>query len=298
MTEPLAPPLVSIWMVTYNHESFIEKAIKSVLMQETNFEYKLLIGDDFSTDKTREICKRYQEEFPDKIRLFFHESNLGALQNGIYMYDQCFKSNSKYVAMLEGDDYWTDPQKLQKQVDFMESNDGYAAHTHNSEFIGARSGVFSRRPSGDLNASNLVGSRPFHSASLLFRRNVMEPPFIPSNILSGDRTLFLHLAGHGPIRYDDSPMTVYRKNEGGISGNVTVAQMKKDLNMISFFRKKKLKIPYLKLKRFIFETIILYPVNPKRTQLFFLYLRYFWYCLLTSNFNTKVHRSMLRKILK
>lgn len=119
-----------VWMVTYNHEAYIEQAIESVMMQETDFKYQLLIGEDCSTDGTRVICQKLKAKYPAKIELYLHENNRGANSNGVFMYEKCFQSDAKYIALCEGDDYWTDPLKLQKQVDFMEAHPDYGlVHT-------------------------------------------------------------------------------------------------------------------------------------------------------------------------
>lgn len=122
MVDSLHKSLVSVWMVTYNHEAYIEQAIESVMMQTTNFDFHLYIGEDCSTDNTGEICERLKTKYPKQITLVRNKKNLGANNNALNIYNLCFNSDAKYVAMLEGDDYWTDPLKLQKQVDFLESN--------------------------------------------------------------------------------------------------------------------------------------------------------------------------------
>ncbi len=114
-----------VFMITYNHESYIEQAIESVMSQRTTFDFKLYIGEDYSTDNTRAICAALKNKYPDKIDLFLNETNLGSQKNALNMYNLCYKSGAEYIAILEGDDYWTDPLKLQKQVDFLESNTDY-----------------------------------------------------------------------------------------------------------------------------------------------------------------------------
>lgn len=117
---------LAVYMITHNHELYIEQAIKSILSQKTTFNYKLFIGEDFSTDRTREICYNFKEKNPGKIELICSEENIGAKNNAIITFKTCFKSKAKYIALCEGDDYWTDPLKLQKQVDFLESNPNYS----------------------------------------------------------------------------------------------------------------------------------------------------------------------------
>lgn len=116
-------PLVSVHMITYNHERYISRAIEGVLMQKTNFIIELIIGEDFSKDSTRSICEKFAKQFPEIIQLLPSIQNLGMEANSIRTLKAC---KSKYVATCEGDDFWTDPYKLQKQVDFLETNSEYA----------------------------------------------------------------------------------------------------------------------------------------------------------------------------
>ena len=104
---------VSVVMLTYNHEKYIAQAIESVLMQETDFHYEIVIGEDCSTDRTREIVIEYQKKYPDKIRTLLHAKNIGGNANYRQTYSEC---NGDYIAFLEGDDFWIDRKKLQKQI--------------------------------------------------------------------------------------------------------------------------------------------------------------------------------------
>ena len=118
----LKNPLVSVQMITYNHEPHIAQAIEGVLMQETDFSIELIIGEDCSTDRTRDIVLDYQKKYPEIIRVVTSEHNVGMIKNGWRTNKAC---RGKYIAFCEGDDYWTDPLKLQKQVDFLEVNPDY-----------------------------------------------------------------------------------------------------------------------------------------------------------------------------
>src|SRR5690606_9560707 len=110
---------VSVWMITYNHCAYIEQALDSVLCQETDFPFEIVIGDDCSTDGTREVLLRYASSNPARIRLILHERNVGMIANQNAVFDAC---SGEFIAMLEGDDYWTDSSKLQRQVDAMREN--------------------------------------------------------------------------------------------------------------------------------------------------------------------------------
>ena len=121
-------PLLSVCLITYNHVNYIRQAIESVLMQEVDFSWELIIADDYSTDGTREILLEYKNKYPEFIKLILQEKNVGPAQN---WKDLITKPNSKYIAYFEGDDYWIDPLKLKKQVGFLEANSDYGlVHTH------------------------------------------------------------------------------------------------------------------------------------------------------------------------
>lgn len=117
-------PLVSICCQTYNHKNYIRKAIESFLMQKTNFPIEIFLRDDASTDGTAEIVKEYSEKYPDLINPLIYTEN--QWQKGVSpFFDNAKRARGKYIALCEGDDYWTDPYKLQKQVDFLENNPDY-----------------------------------------------------------------------------------------------------------------------------------------------------------------------------
>jgi len=115
-------PLLSVCLITYNHVSFIRNAIEGVLSQKVNFLYEFIIADDFSIDGTRAILIEYQKQYPKLIRLILQEKNVGAAEN---WFDLIKSPKAKYIAYFEGDDYWIDEFKLQKQVDFLQANQQY-----------------------------------------------------------------------------------------------------------------------------------------------------------------------------
>lgn len=115
-------PLVSVGVFTYNQEQYIEHCLDSILSQNTTFEYEIIIGEDCGTDKTRSICIDYQKRFPEKIKLLLHDENHGMLTN---FSEVCKLMRGKYMADMDGDDYWVDELKLQKQVDYMEAHPEY-----------------------------------------------------------------------------------------------------------------------------------------------------------------------------
>lgn len=213
-------PLVSVWMITYNHEPYIAEAIEGVLMQKTDFPIELVIGEDCSTDRTREICIAYQRKHPDIIRLLMNEKNIGMMPNFIKTMEAC---QGKYIALCEGDDYWTDPLKLQKQVDFLEGSPDFVGAFHDSIILDEATGteqlrignaVIDEEP--DLDSIILKNNIP--TASLLFR-NVFTSDFWSKQfeaIAKGDYLLVVLLARYGKFKYFNPPMSVYRVHAGGV----------------------------------------------------------------------------------
>ena len=112
-------PLVSVIVITYNQEKYIRECIESILAQKGDFEFEIIIGEDCSTDKTREICKKLQAQNPQHIKLLLQDNNQGLMKNYLSTLELC---RGKYIAQIAGDDYWNNPQKLQKQIDILEKN--------------------------------------------------------------------------------------------------------------------------------------------------------------------------------
>ncbi len=131
---------LSVCVPTYNHEQYIGQMLDGAFMQQTNFEFEIVIGDDASTDATPDIIREYDAKRPGIIRAFLHSENQGPKEprefagrnNVLQLLKAC---KGEYVAMCEGDDYWTDPLKLQKQVDFLDANPDFAVCHHNMEVI-------------------------------------------------------------------------------------------------------------------------------------------------------------------
>ena len=132
-------PLVSVCVQTYQHVNYIEHCLDSILMQQTDFDFEILLGEDASNDGTREICIEYAEKYPNKIRLFLHqrENNIeilgGQLFDVNFMYN-LYSSKGDYIALCEGDDYWNDELKLQKQINFLKENPQYSVSYHNCNY--------------------------------------------------------------------------------------------------------------------------------------------------------------------
>ncbi len=124
---------LSVIFITYNHEEYVERALRSVLMQQTDFDFEVVVGEDCSTDSTREIVSAIADEYPEgKVRLLFREHNLGPTRN---VYETTMACKGRYLAYLEGDDYWTDENKLQRQVDFLDKHPEYIGVTHDMVLV-------------------------------------------------------------------------------------------------------------------------------------------------------------------
>lgn len=118
---------ISIMVITYNHENYIAKALESILMQETIYAYEVIIGEDCSTDHTMDVIMKYQKRFGKKMHLLTRQKNVGMMRNVLECLNYC---KGEYIAFLEGDDYWTDPHKLQTQVDYMEKHNACILTSH------------------------------------------------------------------------------------------------------------------------------------------------------------------------
>ena len=166
-------PVVSVHMITYNHEPYIRQAIEGVMMQKTDFEFELVIGEDCSQDKTREICFEYQKKYPDKIRvLWWHENVSKFGGNGRRVTAHC---RGEFIAYCEGDDYWIDPLKLQKQVDYIRETDSVMC-VANSEWHNpdgsVRQDVY-KKAKGLLELDDFL-AHYFHTTTYLLNRHVYE----------------------------------------------------------------------------------------------------------------------------
>lgn len=225
-------PLVSIAMPVYNHELYIVKAIESALMQKTNFEFEIIIGDDCSTDKTHEILQSFKEKYPDKIKLILAENNQGALNNSYNIYKNC---SGKYIAMMEGDDYWIYEYKLQKQIDFLEQNIEYYGCFHDALIISDFGDDITKKNQyhnefkyysqfnkylSDFYSWNIIERNIIPTASFVFRNNdkieIFFKKFADIN-LSLIWVFQIFIVGDGKLRYFNEVWSAYNDHLKGIS---------------------------------------------------------------------------------
>jgi len=215
--------IVSVCMITYNHEKYIREAIESVIHQKTDFDFELVIGEDFSTDNTKRICQVYSEKHPQCIRLLNSEKNLGVIPNFIRTLKSC---SGKYIAICEGDDYWINPFKLQKQVDFLENNTNYSLCFHDALILWdnkSKSPEYFCPPNQKETSiiNDVINNWFVPSASIVFRGIYIKSfPDWLNNIYNGDYALLLLLASKGKLKYVNEVMSVYRKNDGALSAGI------------------------------------------------------------------------------
>ena len=213
-------PLVSVRVVTYNHEKWIAQCLESILMQRTNFSFEVIVGEDCSTDSTREIVQAYAGKYPDKIHVLLAESNLGLMLNSYRVQHAC---RGKYHAMLEGDDYWIDPLKLQKQADFMEAHPDVSLCFHNALILNekhAATRLLFETPFQEILDFEAVYQVTLPTASLVARSDILATlPDWRLKIWCGDLLFRLWCAHHGKFGYLDQMMSVYRRHAGGATSS-------------------------------------------------------------------------------
>lgn len=217
---------VSILMTTYNQEGFVAQAIDSILMQDTSFSYEIVICEDASSDGTRGIVSGFQKRHPDKIRLLLRDEveaerdrvagigGKGGFVNGL------MACKGEYVALLDGDDYWTDPKKLQKQIDFLQAHDECVICFHNATILseaGKEAALFCPPDQKETSTlEDLLAGNFMFSGSVVFRRGLFdELPEWFKTTRTGDWALHAINAKYGKIGYLNEVMATYRVHSGG-----------------------------------------------------------------------------------
>ena len=225
-------PLVSVCLITYNQENYIQKAIKSIFDQEVGFPIEVIISNDCSSDNTHQKIEEILKDATNGlvVRYYNHKDNLGMMRNFSFAINEC---KGKYIAYFEGDDYWDYPKKLQTQVDFLEQNPDFAICCHNVRFLENEKfineiyldkiNIKDKFTLEDLAKHNIVPTLTavFRNTSDKLPSWILESPI-------GDLPMFMMVAKHGKIKYINEKWAVYRSNIGEWSkmGN------QKNLNMI------------------------------------------------------------------
>jgi glycosyltransferase involved in cell wall biosynthesis len=219
-------PLVSVTIITYNHELYIEQAIMGVMAQVTNFPFEVIIHDDASTDNTQAIIKKYVQKYPQIIIPILQTENHW-LGKGINATTTIVwpSAKGKYIAWLEGDDYWTDPYKLQKQVDFLEANPSFSICSHRVTIMNEMDNNNSIYPTNigtsEYDFSDFIDANKVATCSLFFKSEYLyDIPKWFSKFEFGDWGLILYVLAQskGKMKLIEDTMGVYRIHHGGIYG--------------------------------------------------------------------------------
>lgn len=227
---------LSIAMITYNHANYIKQAIESILTQNVNFHYEIIIGDDCSTDQTSQILREYRDRYPDIFTLILREENIGATRN---LYEVFTKCSGQYIAILEGDDFWTNENKLQMQIDFLKKNKSYIACTHRYGVVDENGGLLQReyigpgKPQEGEFSINYIENYiyPGHIGTVVFQNIFISQIYDYTIIYKahrfvGDIAIYIILAALGDIYVMSHNMASYRsvRKKGGTNYVSTIAK--------------------------------------------------------------------------
>lgn len=229
-------PLVSIICTSYNHEKFIKECLDGFVMQQTNFVFEIIVHDDASTDETQKIVKDYESKFPYLFNNIYQTENHYSKKEVNIWYDIMFpKARGKYIAICEGDDYWTDPLKLQKQVNFLEKNDGYGLVCTNFKLYFEESDKFIINKYSklfeDISFKSLLKG-DFHvgTATVCFRKDfyksyIQEIATDSKDWLMGDFPLWMYISQKSKIYYLNEICSVYRVIEESASHSKEIEKL-------------------------------------------------------------------------
>lgn len=240
--------MVSVCLITYKHELYIKQAIESILMQKVDFAWEIIIADDCSPDRTREIIIKYQQQHPQLIRTVLQHKNVGPGKNFI---DLVSAAQGKYIAYLEGDDYWTDEYKLQKQFDFMQSHPGFSLCYHKikweftyqySQIVDSESNI-DDPPESTI--YDVLKKEWFIRSCSMFYKNFKLPSGF-KDLIVGDYPLHVLLAAKGKIGFLNECMATYRINNHGVSETTFLAKdesvirnnIKKQIDMLKYLNRE------------------------------------------------------------
>lgn len=274
---------LKIVTTTYNQEKYIGQAIEGFLMQKTNFPYKIVISNDCSTDNTEKIIKEYQEKYPEKIELITNKQNLGAMGNFIHTLSNI--KDCEYVALCDGDDFWTDENKLQKQVDFLDEHQDYNICFHKSKLFyeedEKEESIIPENIKEETTIEDLVEQNYIVANSVVYRwkfndKNLEE--IFPTDIVPGDYYVHLLHAQDGKIKMFDEVMSSYRRHSGGMwwsndSENKEKFTLEYGRKFLNFYNAadKYIELPdnafFAQRKDMVYNMIVTYVKNKKIEQL-------------------------------
>lgn len=220
-------PMVSVRCTTFMQEAFIAQCLEGFLIQKTNFPFEVIVHEDASTDKTADIIREYETKYPDIIKPIYETENQYSKQDGSFTRIINAHLTGKYIAMCEGDDYWIDPDKLQRQVDLLEAHKEYSLIFHDAEIINEKgvtpvSSVYPKLEDRNYNATELFQKWTVPTASMVYRKDVLNYPIKNSdNILNGDIFLVEKCAHSGKVHCINKKMSAYRRHPGGVTWDIS-----------------------------------------------------------------------------
>lgn len=301
--------IVSIFILTYNQEKFISQTLESILRQKANFDYQLVIGEDQSTDSTRIICEKFATENPSKIKLLPSlGENIGLIKNYIRTIKEC---DGKYIAICDGDDYWTDEYKLQKQVDFLENNPDFSIVYTSLQLLQNNGNIkkwISITDKIDTSFDDLIFMNFISSVTVLFKNIQSDYEQLPNWLLKypfGDWPTYLWtIKNGGKIHFLNDETAMYRIDAGissemrRVNSNLTQINLNilndifKDNNFAS--RKEVVSMAILDLKK---RLMLSYNREHKYIKAFVQFLKNLKYTGL-NYFDTKLYFYSIYKSLK
>lgn len=273
---------ISICCLAYNHGAFIKQTIEGFLLQKTSFKFEILIHDDASKDNTSSIIQDFERKYPNLIKPIYQSENQHSKGGRVNFRFNFPRVSGKYIALCEGDDYWTDPFKLQKQVDFLETNKEYSICFHNVAILQDNSFRKSNipYPNGEILLSEYIKKGKIFTTSIVFRNEYLK--YFAKEILKSplmDKTIKTLLLTKGKGYYFEEEMGVYRHHTGGVFS--TLNKINKNLLSLKgdYFNQKVLKInKKLYLQSIEQKTLFLMYecLRNKRFKIFIEISNYFW----------------------
>lgn len=290
-------------MITYNHERYIAKAIDSILTQNVSFDYEIVIGEDASTDKTRNIILNYKKTLPDKFRLLLHDDNIGMMPNFVQALNS---SKGKYIALLEGDDYWTDPLKLQKQVDFLDANPEYSLCSHRYSIFNTYNNSYSddycahlfnnNTPGLEISQDSFFNCYLTKTLSVVFRKKNLDISLVSKYKYYRDTHLFFHLLSEGKGFCFNFNGGVYNKHVDGVYSPLSGFEKTKLAYLIleelyEYNKLLSLKVKYFNAFSLYVDSLIIQKRFPFFNKTIYGYLIQLFYV-------TKSYRLLISKVMK
>ena len=266
-------PLVVIQSLTYNHEPYLKDALEGFARQKTNFPFVAIVHEDASTDGTAEVLREYAEKYPDIIFPIYEKENQYSKRDGSLskiMNEVSFATGAKYVAICEGDDYWTDINKLQKQVDFLEENSDFTMCFHNAivhyENHDREDHIHNQIPQGEIFKDEIIRDNWIYiTAGFVFKSSILNNVLYKRCIKSrkmyvGDIILILTSASEGKIYYFDSIMSVYRNCLNNFTNTVDenkiIKFINQDVELIKIFDKslsRQIKVQLARKSKYLYK---------------------------------------------